>query len=68
MTLSVEAVYENGVLKPSQALPLEEHQRVRVIVLSTTAGTGVIPTRDAALIDWAAMSPDLEYPADEEGA
>ena len=32
MTLTVEAVYENGVLKPTQPLPLKEHTRVRVAV------------------------------------
>ena len=32
MTLTVEAVYENGVLKPDRALPLKEHTRVRVAV------------------------------------
>jgi len=28
MTLTVDAVYENGVLKPSKALPLQEHEKV----------------------------------------
>jgi predicted DNA-binding antitoxin AbrB/MazE fold protein len=32
MALTVEAVYENGVLKPSQPLPLKEHEKVRVTV------------------------------------
>jgi predicted DNA-binding antitoxin AbrB/MazE fold protein len=32
MTLTVEAVYENGVLKPAQPLPLREHEKVRVTV------------------------------------
>jgi predicted DNA-binding antitoxin AbrB/MazE fold protein len=32
MTLTVEAVYENGVLKPAQPLPLKEHERVRITV------------------------------------
>jgi predicted DNA-binding antitoxin AbrB/MazE fold protein len=32
MALTVEAVYENGVLKPTQPLPLKEHERVRVTV------------------------------------
>jgi predicted DNA-binding antitoxin AbrB/MazE fold protein len=32
MALTVEAVYENGVLKPAQPLPLKEHERVRVTV------------------------------------
>ena len=32
MALSVEAVYENGVLKPAEPLPLQEHEKVRVTV------------------------------------
>lgn len=32
MTLTVEAVYENGVLKPAKPLPLQEHDRVHVTV------------------------------------
>ena len=32
MPLTVEAVYENGVLKPAQPLPLQEHEKVRVTV------------------------------------
>lgn len=32
MALTVEAVYENGVLKPAEPLPLKEHEKVRVTV------------------------------------
>ena len=32
MTITVEAVYENGVLRPAQALPFAEHERVEVVV------------------------------------
>jgi predicted DNA-binding antitoxin AbrB/MazE fold protein len=32
MPLTVEAVYENGVLKPVQPLPLQEQERVQVTV------------------------------------
>ncbi|MGH7169516.1 MAG: antitoxin family protein [Gemmataceae bacterium] len=32
MALSVETVYENGVLKPTQPLPLKEHEKVRLTV------------------------------------
>lgn len=32
MTLTVEAVYENGVLKLEKPLPLAEHERVGVSV------------------------------------
>jgi predicted DNA-binding antitoxin AbrB/MazE fold protein len=34
MTNHVDAVYENGVLRPLAPLPLEEHQRVRVTISS----------------------------------
>jgi predicted DNA-binding antitoxin AbrB/MazE fold protein len=32
MSLEIEAVYEDGVLKPEKPLPLQEHQRVTVSV------------------------------------
>ena len=32
MTLTVEAIYENGVLKPAQPLPLKEHETVRITI------------------------------------
>ncbi len=32
MTKTLQAVYENGVLRPLEPLPLEEHQRVTVTV------------------------------------
>jgi predicted DNA-binding antitoxin AbrB/MazE fold protein len=36
MTLTVEAVYENGVLKPAQPLPLKEHEKVRITVAASS--------------------------------
>jgi predicted DNA-binding antitoxin AbrB/MazE fold protein len=32
MTITVEAVYEDGVLKPAQPLQLKEHEKVHVTV------------------------------------
>lgn len=32
MSITVEAIYEDGVLKPVQPLPLQEHEAVRVTV------------------------------------
>jgi predicted DNA-binding antitoxin AbrB/MazE fold protein len=32
MSITVEATYENGVLKVAQPLPLKEHAKVRVTV------------------------------------
>ncbi len=34
MTIKVEAIYENGVLKPARPLPLDEQQRVHVSIES----------------------------------
>jgi predicted DNA-binding antitoxin AbrB/MazE fold protein len=33
MTLTIQATYENGVLKPAEPLPLQEHEQVQVIVV-----------------------------------
>jgi predicted DNA-binding antitoxin AbrB/MazE fold protein len=32
MTITIEAVYEGGVLKPSQPLPFKEHEQLQVTV------------------------------------
>ena len=32
MAFTVEAIYENGVLKPAEPLPLKEHEKVSVTV------------------------------------
>ena len=32
MTITVEATYENGVLRPAQPLPLKEQEQVRVTI------------------------------------
>ena len=65
IAITVEAVYEQGVLKPVGALPLREHQHVRIAVeepLDWVYRTrGIIPCSDHALMEWAAMDPDLEY-------
>jgi predicted DNA-binding antitoxin AbrB/MazE fold protein len=34
MSLTVEAVYENGVLKPKEPLPFKEHEEVQITVQS----------------------------------
>jgi predicted DNA-binding antitoxin AbrB/MazE fold protein len=32
MPLTIEAIYEDGVLKPSRPLPLGEHETVRITI------------------------------------
>jgi predicted DNA-binding antitoxin AbrB/MazE fold protein len=65
MVLTVEATYENGVLKPAQPLPLREHEKVQVIVkpamsrVRQTAGLiGWTGTQEEA--DYVALSPELD--------
>jgi predicted DNA-binding antitoxin AbrB/MazE fold protein len=36
MIRTVSAVYENGVLRPSEPLPLAEHQKVNVTISDTS--------------------------------
>jgi predicted DNA-binding antitoxin AbrB/MazE fold protein len=36
MAITVEAIYENGVLKPMQPLPLNEHEQVQITVQRKT--------------------------------
>jgi hypothetical protein len=63
--LSIEATYEDGVLKPAEQLPLAEHVKVQVTVHTRAAGEEsdcTIPCSDPQLIEWAAMAPELEFP------
>ena len=71
MTITVEAIYENGVLKPVEPLPLKERQKVRLTVypmkswVEETAGLmGFRGTVEEA--DYFAMDPDLDYPPPPE--
>ncbi len=48
MAITVEAVYENGVLKPAQPLPLQEHQRVTIQVQTEPTRAD----RTAGLLGW----------------
>ena len=65
MSITIDATYENGILKPLQPLFLREHQQVRITVEESVDWVyrtrGIIPCSDAALIEWAATDPDLEY-------
>ena len=46
MTMIIDAIYENGVLRPLGSLDLAEHQQVRVTV-ETTASEEIL-ARDAS--------------------
>lgn len=44
MKITVEAVYENGVLKPARPLPLKEREKVEILIRTPAAGPGERPT------------------------
>ena len=59
MAFSVEAVYENGVLRPIQPLPLREHDRVQVTV---KAAVGRV-RQTAGLMGWTGSQEDADFVA-----
>jgi predicted DNA-binding antitoxin AbrB/MazE fold protein len=57
MTLTIEAAYENGVLKPAVPLPLKEHEKVTV-----TIQPAISPARQTAgIVPWTGWVEDLDY-------
>ncbi len=48
MTITVEAIYENGVLKPTQPLPLAEREKVSVTIQPAIS----LARRTAGMIPW----------------
>ena len=71
MPLIVEAVYENGVLKPAQPLPLKEHERVKITIAPNTNWVqetyGICGWKGSAEeADRFATDPDLDFPPPPE--
>jgi predicted DNA-binding antitoxin AbrB/MazE fold protein len=71
MPLTVEAIYENGVLKPVEPLPLQEREKVRVTVypeISRARQTAGLMgwTGGVELADRFALDPELDFPPSPE--
>jgi predicted DNA-binding antitoxin AbrB/MazE fold protein len=56
MAITIEAVYENGVLKPKESLPLQEHERVRVTIEPAIS----LARQTAGMIPWTGDAETLE--------
>ncbi len=54
MSLTVEAIYENGVLKPAQPLPLREHEKVEITIRTPREVQAAVEAvrRSYGLIGW----------------
>jgi predicted DNA-binding antitoxin AbrB/MazE fold protein len=61
MSIVVEAVYEDGVLKPKQPLPLQEHETVRLTVEPHISWA----RRTAGMLQWTGDPKDLERLAED---
>ena len=63
MPRNIEAVYENGVLKPLSPLNLKEHERVKLTVEeeknSVRATSGMFSGVSNSVIDEVALSPEF---------
>ena len=59
MAIVVEAISENGVLKPARALPLREHQKVQLTVDSAVSRV----RQTAGLIGWTGSQEDADFVA-----
>ena len=64
MTITVEATYENGVLKPAEPLLLKEHETVRITIESASsalvAAYGIMGWRgDAQTLERIALDPEF---------
>lgn len=66
MTMTIDATYEQGVLKPDQPLPLKEHEKVRITLTPQTVWVqetyGMIGwTGDHATLERFALDPRLDF-------
>ncbi len=59
MAITVEAIYEDGVLKPIQPLPLKEQERVQVTVKAATSRV----RQSAGLMGWTGSQEDADFVA-----
>jgi predicted DNA-binding antitoxin AbrB/MazE fold protein len=48
VSITIEAIYEDGVLKPSQPLALREHEKVRITIESDVSWA----ERTAGMLGW----------------
>ena len=56
MTITIDAIYENGVLRPIQPLALKEQEQVRVTVEPRTSRA----EQTAGMVPWTGDAKELE--------
>jgi predicted DNA-binding antitoxin AbrB/MazE fold protein len=56
MAITIEAIYEDGVLKPKELLPLQEHEKVIVTIQPAIS----LARQTAGMVPWAGDVETLE--------
>jgi predicted DNA-binding antitoxin AbrB/MazE fold protein len=56
MPLTIEAIYEDGVLKPAEPLPLREHEKVTLTIRPATS----LARQTAGMVPWTGDVETLE--------
>ncbi len=57
MTITIEAIYEDGVLRPTEPLALQEHEKVRVTIEAEVSWS----ERTAGIVPWKGDAEELEH-------
>ena len=57
MTITVEAVYENGILRPAKTLPFKEREKVQITVMAATSRV----RQSAGLMGWTGSQEDADF-------
>jgi predicted DNA-binding antitoxin AbrB/MazE fold protein len=71
MAITIEAIYENGILKPMQPLPLKEHEQVQITIAPKSNWVqetyGICGWKGSAEdAERFATDPELDYPPPPE--
>jgi len=56
MSITIEAIYENGILKPIQPLPLKEHEKVTLTIQPAPS----VARQTAGMVPWTGEVETLE--------
>ena len=56
MTITIEATFENGVLKPAEPLALNENEKVFITIRPATS----VAKQTAGMVPWAGAAEDLD--------
>jgi predicted DNA-binding antitoxin AbrB/MazE fold protein len=68
MPITVDAVYEGGVLKPAEPLPLNEHERVRISIQTPADVQKALEAvrRSYGLVQWTGDAETLRRIAEDD--